>query len=316
MDSKRLRAFVAVADAGSITAAARALHVAQPALSRQMHALERELGAVLLERTRAGVALTAAGRLLADRGRQVLAELDALEVEVRRRGGARARRLRIGVWAYTATDEIDALVRAFRPQGGGPEPEVELVNVTTGEERAALELVAEGRLDVSFSRLPARPVAGLRIETVRLEPMRAAVPERSALGRRSSTTLAELVGQPWAFFNRADDPAWFDQVMAACQRLAGRLPSVRFVGRNALDNLPHVATGDAVTVVSAALARQISVRGVRYRPIDGDPLAIPLTMVSRRTDRSAVLGELLELARARLGAAGAGEVPTGGTNVR
>lgn len=70
MDVKQLTALVAVADAGSVTRAAELLHLVQPAVTRQIHTLEQELGVPLFERSRAGMELTESGRLMLERARR------------------------------------------------------------------------------------------------------------------------------------------------------------------------------------------------------------------------------------------------------
>ncbi|OZC87159.1 hypothetical protein CH254_15865 [Rhodococcus sp. 06-412-2C] len=81
MEIRQLRAMIAVADTGSVTRAAKVLHVVQPAVTRQIAALESELGVALFERTRAGMRLTAAGEQVLDRARRALYELDRAQEE-------------------------------------------------------------------------------------------------------------------------------------------------------------------------------------------------------------------------------------------
>jgi DNA-binding transcriptional LysR family regulator len=83
MDLKQLRALVTVSDTGSVTKAARLLHVVQPAVSRYISSLEEELGVPLFERTRQGMTLTAAGVVLAERARRALLELERARAEIR-----------------------------------------------------------------------------------------------------------------------------------------------------------------------------------------------------------------------------------------
>src|SRR3981081_586167 len=82
VELQQLRYFVSVADTGKFTTAARDLHVAQPSVSKQVRKLEAELGAVLLERRRAGVVLTDAGAILLPWAKRVLADLDGARSEV------------------------------------------------------------------------------------------------------------------------------------------------------------------------------------------------------------------------------------------
>lgn len=82
MDLRELKALVTVAETGSVTRAAELLHLAQPAVTRQIRALEHELGVPLFERTRQGMRLTAAGAGLAERARRALTELDRARAEL------------------------------------------------------------------------------------------------------------------------------------------------------------------------------------------------------------------------------------------
>ncbi|MDT0203166.1 LysR substrate-binding domain-containing protein [Nocardioides sp. AE5] len=82
MEVKQLEAVVAIADEGSVTGAARRLRLVQPAVSRQIQTLEKELGVALFERTRSGMLVTPAGSLLVERARRVIRELDRARVEL------------------------------------------------------------------------------------------------------------------------------------------------------------------------------------------------------------------------------------------
>ncbi|SCK42799.1 transcriptional regulator, LysR family [Variovorax sp. HW608] len=82
MDIKQLRAFLAIADTGSITRASETLHLVQPALSRQLRMLEEELGTTLFERTARGMDLTDAGARLIDRARRALREIDGARTDI------------------------------------------------------------------------------------------------------------------------------------------------------------------------------------------------------------------------------------------
>ncbi len=83
MDFKQLTALVTVSDVGSVTKAARLLHLVQPAVSRHIRALEEELGVPLFERTRQGMTLTPAGEVLVERARRALLELERARAEIR-----------------------------------------------------------------------------------------------------------------------------------------------------------------------------------------------------------------------------------------
>ncbi|MDN6716891.1 MAG: LysR family transcriptional regulator, partial [Lacticaseibacillus paracasei] len=82
MELRTLRYLVAIADAGTITAAANAIHISQPALSRQMQELETELGTKLFNRKSRAISLTANGTYLVNRARQILTLTDAAVADI------------------------------------------------------------------------------------------------------------------------------------------------------------------------------------------------------------------------------------------
>jgi DNA-binding transcriptional LysR family regulator len=153
LDLRKLRYFVAVADRLHFGRAADELHIAQPALSRQIRALEQDLGTPLLTRDSHGVALTDAGRqLLSDAG-PLLASAHA----VRRRVTVAARgsqRLTVGFRAGVA---VAPAVRLFAER----HPDV-LVDVQRIEWDDQATMLLDGRIDVGYVRLPIDE-AGLRV---------------------------------------------------------------------------------------------------------------------------------------------------------
>src|ERR1700760_3257754 len=96
LDVTRLRVPVAVARHGSVTAAAHALNYAQPSFTHNLARLEAETGTKLVQRAGRGIRLTDAGRLLAERGAEVIGRLDAAENELAAYTGLRAGRVRLG----------------------------------------------------------------------------------------------------------------------------------------------------------------------------------------------------------------------------
>src|SRR5918997_5972641 len=98
LDVQRLRVLAAVARHGSVTAAAEALHYAQPSVSHHLARLEAETGSRLVQRVGRGVRLTEAGRLLADRAEEILGRLDAAEQELAAHTGLRSGRLRLAAF--------------------------------------------------------------------------------------------------------------------------------------------------------------------------------------------------------------------------
>ncbi len=146
---QQLRYFVAVADARHFTRAADAVHVAQPSLSQQIRALERELGAELFHRARAGIALTDAGDALLPLARRILADTESARLAVQETVQLRRGRVRLGAPPSLCTSLVPDVLRAFRDR----HPEVALV-VREGGSRDLVRSLAAGELDLALIITP------------------------------------------------------------------------------------------------------------------------------------------------------------------
>jgi len=153
MDERRLRYFLAIVEAGGVTAAAERLHVAQPSLSQALRSLERELGAELFDRVGRGLQLTAAGRALIGPARQALLAIDGTRSAVREIAELLAGELAIAALATLAADPLGDLVGRFRAAHAD-------VTVTIREAESTADvgrLVAEGTSELGVVHLPITP---------------------------------------------------------------------------------------------------------------------------------------------------------------
>ncbi|MFG2045203.1 LysR family transcriptional regulator [Dactylosporangium sp. NPDC048998] len=162
LDVTRLRVLVAVARHGSVTAAADALHYAQPSVSHHLARLEAETGAQLVQRVGRGVRLTPAGRLLAERAEEILGRLDAAEAELAEHSGLRAGRVRLAAFPSALGSFVPLAAARF----AAAHPDVELQFVEA-EPPEALRLLRAGEADLAvvFDYAPPRE------DTFRLTPL-------------------------------------------------------------------------------------------------------------------------------------------------
>lgn len=174
MELRVLRYFVAVADAGSVTAGSAASHVSQPAVSRQLRALERELGVELLVRSEGGVRLTAAGAELLVLVRGLLEQEATLKRTAAFLASGRLTSLTIAAPSTTLSDVIAPFLAAG-PARGALAPEVNVVSRSTSEVFAAL---GEGADIVVAPAVPPPEVASMLIAEL---PVRAYVGARGVL---------------------------------------------------------------------------------------------------------------------------------------
>jgi DNA-binding transcriptional LysR family regulator len=275
LDLRKLRYFAAVADKLHFGRAAAELHIAQPVLSRQIRALEKELGTPLLTRDSHGVALTDAGRqLLTDAG-PLLASAHA----VRRRVTVAAhgdRRLMVGFRAGIA---VTPAVRQFAIRH--PDVLVDLRRIE-GDDQAATLL--DGRIDVGYVRLPIDE-AGLRVTPLYTEPRVAVLPAGHRLAGKEQIAEADLAGEPvlWP----AD---------ASTQPTKRPHPDAGYRVRGVDETLEHVAAGRGISFLARSATVFYSHPEVSYVPIpDLAPDQVCLAVAESRT--SSLVHDFLSAAR-------------------
>ncbi|WP_067534973.1 LysR family transcriptional regulator [Nocardia crassostreae] len=186
LDLRKLRYFAAVAEHRHFGRAAEKLYIAQPVLSRQIKAFERELDCVLFERTTRTVELTAAGKQLYEEARGILAAVDAA---VRRVHDA-DRGVRRLVIAFSTGLHVSEAIREFTRRH--PEVETDVVPARWWERDTPLR---DGRAQIGYLRKPFDDT-GLRIIPVGLEPRVACMPATHPLAARRELTLADLEDEP------------------------------------------------------------------------------------------------------------------------
>ena len=136
MELRHLRYFVCVAEEQNLSRAAKRLHISQPPLTRQIKALEEDLGTVLFERTRRGMVLTDAGRVFLVEAERVLNLVDQARARTRRAGAGAAGRVDIALFGTAIFGAIPQLLRAYRD--AMPDVEVVLHNMAKLEQLDAL----------------------------------------------------------------------------------------------------------------------------------------------------------------------------------
>lgn len=251
----QLRTFVAVVDAGTFTDAAEVLGVTQASVSRSVAALERALGARLLERTTRHVALTDAGARALAVARRVLEEM----AHLRRAVEETRTELRLGY----AWSTLGRYTRALQRRWASSYPRMPLIFVQTNTPTAGL---SEGVADIAVLR---RPVDDPRLESVQVgvEPRFAAMASDHPLARRRSVRLAEVVRFPVAIDWRTGTTT--PELFAEPARIR--------VTHGVDEWLILIASGAAVGITSQATAHQHPRPGVAYRPVrDAPPIPVRL----------------------------------------
>lgn len=273
-----LRVFVAVAEAESVTRAAERLHLAQPALSKQLRGLEDRLGARLFERLPRGVALTGAGRVLLGPARAALAAWDD---GVRQLDDLRTTSS-IVVGLQTAVGrglQRRSLVR-FAELAPGVVPSLRLVDwrdPTTG--------LADRSSDVAFVWLPV-PLDDVDALPVASEERWVAMPADHPLAARQRVRFGDLLDEP--FVALPDEAGPLRDAWLAVDARQGRAPVVGAVAATADAVLEAVAAGLGVVLLAAGNAALYERAGVVARPVDGLAPAV-LALAWRASDRRPVV---------------------------
>ncbi|ROT33197.1 LysR family transcriptional regulator [Micromonospora sp. HM5-17] len=239
----QLRYFVAVAETRHFTHAADNVGITQPSLSKQIHALEDDLGAPLFERVRGNIALTAAGEVLLPIAKRILADVDTARREVQELVGLRRGRIRLGATPSLVTSLAPAVLRRFRDAY----PNVEVRVEESGSQDLVRDLL-RGELDLALIILPAQGAdPALRTEPVLRDSLVVASLNPLPMVEPGSTVhLGELRDQPMVMFRQGYDLR--DVTLRAC-REAGFEPSFAVDGGEMDAVLSFVEAGLGVALV-------------------------------------------------------------------
>ena len=261
LEPRRLLTFREVAGHGSFSRAAEALALTQPAVSQQIAALERQIGAPLIVRGPGGLTLTDAGALLLRHADVVADRLQVADSQLREMLSDRAAHLRVGAFPSAVATVVPATVAALTKDE--PEMKVELVE---GASQALAADVGAGRLHAAVCfqdvELPPRRHAGTGRTDLGKERFVALLPPAHPLAGRTTIRLSDLAQEVWVAPSR-------EHLIARAWRAAGFEASIRYVSSDPLANRALVAAGLAVTISPEGLAAElhgIAVVGVRDAP--------------------------------------------------
>jgi DNA-binding transcriptional LysR family regulator len=284
MELRHLRYFVGVAEEQHFGRAAERLHIVQPALSRQIQDLEREMGFPLFDRLPRGVRLNAAGKLFLADARRILQDVEDAKRRAERIAHGKSGTLRIGIATAVSWHGMVADVfRRFRREL--PDAELELHHLLSVDQ---VEAISTGRLDAGFaaSLLPMnQELAHWRIAEDR---MVLAVPKGHPLTKRREVRLRDLRGLPFIWFPRWVNPIFFDQLMQGCSRGGLRTPRVV---QEAADRDTHLGLVQCRIGVSwqNETLRWHCPRGVALVPVVDMNVRLPFDLIWRKDNTSPLL---------------------------
>jgi DNA-binding transcriptional LysR family regulator len=293
IELRHLRSFLAVAEELHFGRAAARLQMAQPPLSQQVRRLERELGVELFRRNRRHVELTPAGSALVPEARRTLAASERAIAVVAAVAAGASGRLALGFVGSLAHGVLPLLVRELRQQA--PEIEIAVREANTSQQ---IDLLRLGLLDAGLVRPPIR-AAGVEIEVVGREPLRAVLPDDHPLAGARSLPLGALRDAPFVLFPRAIGPGLYDQIVGLC-RAAGFSPNVVYESGATATMVAMVEAGVGVSVLPASHAGTGS---ARFVPLQGGDHSTEIGLAWASGGDSPIVDAVRAAARASLGAA-------------
>lgn len=258
VELRHLRYFIAVAEEGNFSRAARRLSMAQPPLSQQIRQLEERLGVALFER-RPRVRLTPAGERLLPAGRHQLALLERSLEAARRASNEPRGVLQVGFSSSAALTVLPKVWQRFRART--PEGELRLHELHSAEQ---LERLRAGVLDIAILRESPVDDAFTVRELLR-EPLVAVLPGRHRLARSAAVRVGALAREPLVLFPRSTAPMLYDQILSVCAE-AGFAPAMGAEAREWHTITALVAAGFGVAIAPASVGR-LRLTGAVTRPL-------------------------------------------------
>jgi DNA-binding transcriptional LysR family regulator len=299
MELRQLKSFVVVAEEMNVGRAATRLHLTQPSLSRQIAALERDLGVELFARVRRRFVLTAAGEAFLADAQDLLRRSDEAVRTAQRTQRGELGTLRLRFVQSATFEALPRLLGTFRQ--AYPEVVLDLESLTTIRQTEALR---DGRIDVGLMR-PTTPegarttrgqagrLDGLLTRAVSNDPLVAVLPARHRLVRRKRIRLEELAEDPFVFYTRSSGPVVYDTIVGYC-RAAGFTPRIEQEAADVQTIVSLVAAGLGVSLLIGPTPPS-NPDAVVYRELSDDLPPWQLSVAWSPDNRSPVLARFLDL---------------------
>jgi DNA-binding transcriptional LysR family regulator len=273
MELRHLRYFTTLAKELHYGRAADQLYITQPALSKQIASLERELGVLLFDRSRRRVELTPSGRLLLPEAQRLVELSTRLAQSAQRVRDGLFGTLRLGYTGPVAECAMPELLRLHHRRY--PDMILSLREATT---QAIIDDVRDGVFDAAFLRLTTAET-DLTVLDVKVEPAIVAVPADHPFADQDRIRFAELVGQPLVMMTRDVEPQLYDRAIALCAQ-AGFSPSIVHEADSVQTSLSMVASGLGLAVVTSS-AQLTSRAGVCYLALTDPTPSVTLSLAYR-----------------------------------
>jgi DNA-binding transcriptional LysR family regulator len=261
---EKLRVFLVVLEEGSLRRAADRLRISQSAITRQMQALEFDLGGHVLERTSAGVRPTNVGHALAEKANALLADYDSTMAEVRRLVRGESEQLRIGFIASAVQGYLGPALAVLRR--AYPRLNIKMLDQTPGEMIIALR---QGKIDLALTlhgvEVLSRDFYARKLATVRSV---VALPVSHRFANRRQVSISQLKGE--TFVRGSDDavPGYTQRITQFCRKYGGFRPRLTTINKpdGLVETLTLAANEEAISIQPAFISH-LNVPNVVLVPI-------------------------------------------------
>jgi len=273
---RQLQFFIAAAEAGSVTGAARALSISQSSVTEAIRALEDDLGVGLFERQARGLEITHKGSAFLRHARQILADVATARSAFRDEAETSRGRLSLGVTSLVAGYVLSDILSRFRRA----HPQVEL-NVIEDNGDYLQHLLIGGELDVAVMLTSSvRDRTALYVETLLVSPYRLWLPLGHPLAQQEAIALEDVAGQPLI-------QLMVDEIEESTRRLTAALPvkpEIAFRTRSVEAVRSLVATGAGLAILPSLVYRPWSLEGdrIEIRDVSGDLPSVQVGLAWRR----------------------------------
>lgn len=292
MELRHLRYFAIVAEELHFGRAAERLQMTQPALSKQIHSLELELGVLLFARTKRTVKLTFAGQVFLEQARQVLNHADRAVQLAKRAARGEVGSLKLGFTTTATQTVLPALVREFC--AGYPHVELTMQELSTETQVQALN---RHQIDFAFLHPPIDE-RGLNLYSIGAEPFVVVLPKHHRLSQQKYVHPKQLAQELFILHPRHEGPFLYRQFLDLCQQL-GFEPAISQQAVSHTTRICLVAAGQGITFIPQSVQASVGT-DVVCKPLEPCSIQMEFAAAWRQNDRSPVLEAFLRLVRSML----------------
>ncbi|WP_426997443.1 LysR family transcriptional regulator [Pseudarthrobacter sp. N5] len=294
MEIRQLRRFLVLAEELHFGRAATRLHIAQPALSQELKALEKSLGLMLMDRGHNHVALTEAGHRLRAEAELIIQAHDAGQAAMDELRTAVSGKLSLGVAVGVAYPLLAELLGGLGD--GGPPPDV---SIKPAAARDGIQRLRDGEFDAVFIHAIPAEDKKLGCLVLEWEPMGVAVPSSSRLASLAAISPVDLSGEALIWLQRDGDPDLCDRVLRLMID-GGMDPGPQRWSPSIATTMSLVAAGLGVSFKVPHQVVPNDPAGVVWRPFAGVSLPVPTVLVWRSDDPPPLVRKLAAIARAHV----------------